>query len=204
MQAFLERNRTAVTASVLALIGGTLIGWVVVTSGSGLSAGYPLGFVSARNSAAATSQEIVRLTGETSVALKHANEFDLAGDRTRSLHALDEARDLNARAAREAQKLSAELTGLTMSLDGFDQESRRLGYEAVATAFWLVGEFGNYTGYVDAFLAKLSEVVASRSPNYGAEVRAALGLVNTSVARINSLNAQFRDRMAIFDRAVTR
>lgn len=200
---FFKRNIIALAVAGAALAVGALIGFFVISGGFSSPSGYSSSFLAARNDAASISQDIVALTAETGSALKQANALDLQGSSDQAVALIAEAQRSNEDAADEAEDLSLKLKQLTMEVDALPEAQRELGYQAVATAFWLVGEFGNYTGHVNAFLSQLSVAVSEEnSADRRASLDQALARVNTSVERINELNLEFRTRMAEFDRAM--
>lgn len=198
----MKRNAVVFIWVAVALLIGVVVGSIVISGGVPQNGGYTADFISARDDAARISQEIVQLTAATNASLKQANVLDIQGSSDQALELIADARNSNEEAAKKSETLAADLKHLTLAVDDLKEESRKLGYEAIATEFWLVGEFANYTRYVDAFLAQLSIAVSDRASDHRAVVERALATVNESADRINHLNADFLQRMAAFDRSM--
>ncbi len=202
LSTFWKQNRAPLAWVLVALVIGAGIGAIVISTSGAEQGGYTSDFIYARDDAARVSQEIVRLTATTNAALKQANILDIQGSRDQALSLIAEAKSSNTEAARKADILASDLKRLTLAIDGLPEQPRKKGYEAIATEFWLVGEFANYTGYIDTFLSQLTLAVSDRTSDHRALADRSLATVNLSADRINRLNSDFLQRMAAFDRAM--
>jgi hypothetical protein len=189
--------RTMFRAALL-IVGGGLLAYLVGTIV--IASRLPEEFVRARQSAAITSQHIVDLTTLTGEKLAEVNLSDLAGETSRALTLIKDARASNDAAYGKAFELTQHLQGLARALTGVpSMVKQREGSEAIAIELSLVSEFIIYTQKVDTFLDLLERAVRTNAPADRAAARAALGDVNAKVFSINSLNQAFRTAIGAFD-----
>lgn len=161
-------------------------------------------FVQARQSAAAVTGHIVALTKLTSEKLAEVNLSDLAGETSRALSLISDARAANDTAYRQAFELTQHLKNLAESLAGVSSPAKqREGSQAVAIELSLVSEFIVYTQKVDAFLNALARAVETNAEGDRNIARAALDEVNAEVVTINSLNQSFLEAIGQFDASGT-
>ncbi len=198
-----RQTKMIAVASVLVLI--LLFTFVYLTrkSGGGNPAdNLPQNFLLSRKTVALISQNIVDLTNKTSDKITAANTADNAGDKTNARVLIEDAQVMNKEAYRAAAQLADQLKILTESLSQMKSlDSQRLAYQAVATELSLVTEFVVYTQNLNDFLEKLivsmeTDVKVSKS-----DIAGALKNTNDSAKKINSLNAEFNDRMVRLDKS---
>ena len=198
-----RQTKMIAVASVLVLI--LLFTFVYLTrkSGGGNPAdNLPQNFLLSRKTVALISQNIVDLTNKTSDKITAANTADNAGDKTNARVLIEDAQVKNKEAYRAAAQLADQLKILTESLSQMKSlDSQRLAYQAVATELSLVTEFVVYTQNLNDFLEKLivsmeTDVKVSKS-----DIAGALKNTNDSAKKINSLNAEFNDRMVRLDKS---
>lgn len=196
---FLTSKRALITFALVAMGAGVLYGAYLFSNPGRL----PSSFTEARDKAALASQEIVRLTNETSETIKEVNALERVGDYVRAREVLNRAEKSNEAAHQQAIVLSVELEGLAESLVGVRKSnSQRLAYQAVAVELSLVTQFINYTDQVNSFLEELAAVLEGIiSPNRNS-LEAKLRSANEMAKRINDLNAEFQERMKEFDRSL--
>lgn len=196
---FLTSKRALITFALIAMGAGVLYGAYLFSNPGRL----PSSFTEARDKAALASQEIVRLTNETSDIIKEVNSLERVGAYDKARETLEKAEKSNEAAHQQAITLSVELQGLAESLAGVRKSnSQRLAYQAVAVELSLVTQFINYTDQVNSFLEELAAVLEGIiSPNRNS-LETKLRSANEMAKRINDLNAEFQERMKEFDRSL--
>ena len=90
----------------------------------------PADFTAARQKAAAVSQDIVNLTGETGKKIELANQAENSGDTNRLLNLINDAKTSNALAYQKAFDLSHAIQKMAETLSGVRSSRQQLGYEA--------------------------------------------------------------------------
>jgi len=176
-----------------------IIGLFIYFFSSMQSNAIPADFTAARQKAAAVSQDIVSLTGETGQKISQANLIQNGSDVNKLLNLINEAKTTNAAAYQKAFDLSHTLQQMAESLSGVQQPRQQLGYEAVALELSLVSEFISYTGTLNDFLIDLSSAVIGQNPASRKAAEDTLKSVNQKADLINTLNKNFLDKMAAFD-----
>jgi len=159
----------------------------------------PADFTAARQKAAAVSQDIVTLTGETGQKISQANLIQNGGNVNELLSLINGAKTTNATAYQKAFDLSHTLQQMAESLNTVQQPRQQLGYEAVALELSLVSEFISYTGTLNDFLNNLSNAVLDKNPVSRKMAEDSLKSVNQKADLINTLNKNFQDKMTAFD-----
>jgi hypothetical protein len=196
---FMTSKRALITFALVAMGAGVLYGAYLFSNPGRL----PSSFTEARDKAASASQEIVRLTNETSEIIKEVNTLERAGNYIKARETLEKAEVSNAAAHQQAIVLSVELQGLAESLVGVRKSgSQRLAYQAVAVELSLVTQFINYTDKVNSFLEELAAVLEGIISPDRISLEAKLKSANEMAKRINDLNAEFQERMKEFDRSL--
>ncbi|MGC9603012.1 MAG: hypothetical protein ABSF47_00900 [Minisyncoccia bacterium] len=161
----------------------------------------PADFTAARQKAAAVSEDIVTLTGETGQKISQANLIQNGGNVNELLNLINGAKATNATAYQKAFDLSHTLQQMAESLNTVQQPRQQLGYEAVALELSLVSEFISYTGTLNDFLNNLSNAVIDQNPVSRKMAEDSLKSVNQKADFINTLNKNFQDKMTAFDQA---
>ncbi len=161
----------------------------------------PADFTAARQKAAAASQEIVNLTRDTGKKIELANQAENEGDFDRLTNLIGEARSSNTVAYQKAFDLSKSIQSMAESLSGVRSVRQQMGYEAVALELSLVSEFISYTESLNDFLNNVGKSILDRNSINQKAVTDSLNKVNQKVEVINTLNQNFMDKMAAFDRA---
>jgi hypothetical protein len=196
---FLTSKRALITFALIAMGAGVLYGAYLFSNTGHL----PSAFTEARDKAALASQEIVRLTNETSEIIKEVNNLERTGAYAQARETLEKAEKSNEAAHKQAITLSVELQGLAESLVGVRKSnSQRLAYQAVAVELSLVTQFINYTDQVNSFLEELAAVLEGIISPDRTSLEAKLKSANEMAKRINDLNAEFQERMKEFDRSL--
>ena len=192
-------KRALITFALVAMGAGVLYGAYLFSNPGQL----PSSFTEARDKAALASQEIVRLTNETSDTIKEVNSLERAGNYAKARETLEKAEKSNEAAHQQAINLSTELQGLAESLVGVRKSnSQRLAYQAVAVELSLVTQFINYTDQVNSFLEELAAVLDGLITPNRQSLENKLRSANEMAKRINDLNAEFQERMKEFDRSL--
>ena len=156
-------------------------------------------FTATRQKAASISENIVNLTTDTTKKIEAANKIQNAGNTDQLLALINEAKALNSTAYQKAFDLSNALQQMAESLNNVGSSRQQIGYEAVALELSLVSEFISYTGSLNDFLDILTKSVITGNPANPKAISDALGTVNQKANFINSLNANFLEKMAAFD-----
>ncbi len=197
-----KQTKMVAVGSVLFLVLLFTSLYFMRSGGGSPEANLPQTFLLSRKTAALISQNIVDLTNKTGEKISSANTADLAGDRARASSLILEAQNTNVEASRATSQLAGQLKVLTESLATMSSvSSQRLAYEAVATELALVSEFVVYTQNLNEFLEKLLVSMETDTKVSKADIASSLTATNKSARKINSLNAEFSDRMAKLDKS---
>ena len=162
----------------------------------------PAQFTNSRLQGALIASRIVDLSNQSVEELKLINDLDREGDFPGALELVSKVINQSAEIRGEAVKLSAELEGMTLALQGIESVSaREAAFESISSHLVLIGRLVNYSNY----LGELLEVLRSRflgDFSDGDRVPILVANINAEVSEINKLNDQAKAAIERFDELV--
>jgi len=183
---------------VLILVGSYFVIGLVRSSDTVI----PAQFTNSRLQGALIASRIVDLSNQSVEELKLINDLDREGDFPGALELVSKVINQSAEIRGEAVKLSAELEGMTLALQGIESVSaREAAFESISSHLVLIGRLVNYSNY----LGELLEVLRSRflgDFSDGDRVPILVANINAEVSEINKLNDQAKAAIERFDELV--
>ena len=159
----------------------------------------PAQFTSSRLKGALIATEIVDLSNKSAEDLKQINDLDRQGDFPGALDLVLGVIEQSEGIREQAVKLSAELEGMTLALQGIKSDkAREAAFESISSHLVLIGRLVNYSNY----LRELLEVLKSRfSGDFsdGNRVPILVANINAEINEINDLNDQAKAAIKKFD-----
>jgi len=195
-------NRDVLRKILFILLPIIAVAGLLIYFFASISAGVvPADFTAARGQAAGVSQDIVNLTGDTASKIEQIGKIQSSGTADQILNLIDDARSTNKAAYDKAFDLSHDLQEMAGSLNDVRQPRQQLGYEAVALELSLVSEFISYTSSLNNFMDIISKAATNGNQYSQKAVDDAVKDINQKAVMINTLNQNFIDKMAAFDKA---
>ena len=183
-----------------------IIGFIVVVAiGYGIarwtegSSGVPEAFTTAREQGALIAENIVTLSGQSTVTLEQVNELDKEGNYKAALALTTSVVSESSAIRTQAVSLSGQIATMTQALSGIsDFNARQAALEAISNQLALLNQLVGYS----ADLGQLLDVLRNRftgASGTSVQVDALVNQINTDVNAVNNFNNQAKQAMSKFD-----
>lgn len=187
------------------VIAGILVtGLLVISLVLSFDGGVPAQFNEARLQGAMIAQNIVELSGKSTLDIQSIERLEKAGNYKEALSVIEGAVKRSQEIRENAVKLSGELEKMTKSLSDLDSfEARQAALESISSHLALVSRLINYSAYMGDLLNIIKSKLSgdwSRS----AEIQGLISQVNAEVTAINNFNNQANQSMERFDAIINK
>lgn len=162
----------------------------------------PPEFLSAREEAAATAEQIVQLSNASRNNIQEIEAKDSSRDYKAGLTLIETERNRNAEMNRQAGVLAGELQAMAYNLTGIKpKQAVLIGAQAVSTAVEMSKRLDAYINYSYELLAAFEDrFKGDNSAATKKEIDEVIGKMNGEVDQINQLNNQYKQQMDQFNR----
>lgn len=189
------------TVAVVVLAGGLFFVFTGVKFFQGTFSPPPADFLTAYREGADISQNIVRLTAETSQKIQEINSLDLNGDINAALFLIEQTANKNQETYQEAVKLSDRMRQMAETLNKISlPESQQFAVKAISAELSLIGNFIGYSQTMNQFLSNLYKAIATTKKEFRRQAENNLAELNVKTYAINNLNRQFLEAMDNFNK----
>ncbi len=162
----------------------------------------PPEFLSAREQAAGTAEEIVQLSSESRNNIQAMEEKNASHQYKEGLALIETERARNDQMRQKAATFSGQLQIMALNLTGIKpKEGTLAGAQAISTAVEMTKHLDAYINYSYELLAAFEDrFQGDNSQATEKEIEYVIGKMNGEVDQINQLNSQYKDQMKQFNR----